>query len=87
MRIDGDDSFPELERSDLGPPSTPPDRDVLLNDLRLEFHAVDSLGHMAVRGHLGWNHPQGFPLQLRFGFHFEPDRLPALLRFFETIRH
>ena len=55
-------------------------------DLSLEFHSTDSVGHMAVKGHVGWNHPNGFLLQLRFGFHFEPDLLPSLLQFFSTIR-
>jgi hypothetical protein len=55
-------------------------------DLRLQFYSTDSLGHMAIRGHLGWNNPYGFLLQLQFGFAFEPDRLPSLLKYFETIR-
>jgi hypothetical protein len=133
MRLEGDNSFLELDRSELGPPGTPGDRDVLFNitanvsgytaadqawvaeldldrfveelrdleacregeavlmgaspdDLRLEFQSTDSIGHMAVRGHVGWNHPSGFLLQLRFGFNFEPDLLPRLLQYFETIR-
>ena len=133
MRLEGDNSFLELVRGELGPPGTPGDRDVLFNitanvsgysaadeawvaerdldrfvealrkleagrqgeavligaspdDLRLEFHSTDSVGHMAVRGHVGWNHPSGFLLQLRFGFNFEPDLLPSLFRYFETIR-
>jgi hypothetical protein len=133
MRLEGDDSFLELDRSELGAPGTPSDRDVLLNvtarasgysasdqawvverdldrfvtelrnlesrrqghatlagaspdDLRLEFYSTDSLGHMAVRGHLGWNNPKGFLLQLRFGFDFEPAHVPTLVRYFETIR-
>jgi hypothetical protein len=133
MKLEGDNSFLELDRSKLGQLHTPSDEDVLLNvtarcagysaadqawvvgrdldrfvtelrnlearrqgqatlagaspdDLKLEFYSSDSLGHMAVRGHLGWNHPHGFLLQLQFGFNFEPDRLPALLRYFETIR-
>jgi len=132
IRIEGDNSFLELDRSELGPPGTPGDRDVLFNiganvsgyaavdqawvaehdldrfveelrdleqrrkgnavlagaspdDLRLEFHSTDSIGHMAVRGHVGWNHPSGFLLQLKFGFSFEPDLLPKLLRYFETV--
>jgi len=133
MRLEGDNSLLELERSELGPTGTPSDRDVLLNvtarvagysaadqawvtdtdlnrfigelrtlearrkgqatlsgaspdDLRLEFYSTDLLGHAAVRGHLGWNNAKGFLLQLRFGFDFEPDRLPAMLQFFETLR-
>jgi hypothetical protein len=133
IRIEGDNSFLELDRSELGPPGTPGDRDVLFSisanvsgysatdqawvvqsdfdrfvqelchlehrrqgqavlagaspdDLRLEFHSTDSIGHMAVRGHVGWNHPSGFLLQLRFGFNFQPDLLPSLLRYFERIR-
>ena len=31
MRLEGDNSFLELERSELGPQSTPADDDVLLN--------------------------------------------------------
>ena len=132
MRLEGDNSFLDLDRAELGPHGTPGDRDVLFNitanvsnysaadqawvaerdldrfvealrkleagrqgeailmgastdDLRLEFHSTDSLGHMAVRGHVGCNHPNGFLLQLLFGFNFEPDLLPSLLRFFETI--
>src|SRR5258705_2663531 len=111
IRIEGDNSFLELDRSELGPPGTPVDRDVLFSisanvagysatdqawvvesdfdrfveelrhlehrrhgqavlagsspdDLTLEFHSTDSIGHMAVRGHVGWNHPSGFLLQL-----------------------
>jgi hypothetical protein len=60
--------------------------------LRLEFYSTDSPGHMAVRGHLGRYHqigrdnPTGFLLQLRFAFRFEPDRLPSVLRYFESLR-
>src|SRR5579864_4304240 len=50
------------------------------DDLRLEFYSTDSAGHMAVRGHLGWHKPDGHLLQLRFGFSFEPDLLPAAVR-------
>ena len=132
MRIEGDSSSLEIDRSEVGPPGTPGDGDVLFNvsvnvagysaadqawvvghdldlfveelrnlesrrqgqatlagastdDLRLEFPSTDSIGRMAVRGHVGWNHPSGFLLQLRFGFDFEPDLLPNLIRYFETI--
>jgi hypothetical protein len=53
--------------------------------LRLEFYATDSAGHMAVRGQLGRTDPDGFLSQLRFGFRFEPDKLPSFLEYFETI--
>lgn len=133
MKLEGDDSILEIQRSELGTPGTPADRDVLLNvtvrasgysaadqawvterdidqfiselhtlesrrqgqatlsgaspdDLKLEFYATDSIGHMAVRGHLGRKHPHGFLLQMRFGFRFEPDQIPKLRRYFETIR-
>jgi hypothetical protein len=56
-----------------------------LDDLRLEFYSTDSVGHMGVKGHLGWNRSEEFPLQLKFGFGFEPDRLRSLLEYFETM--
>jgi hypothetical protein len=49
-------------------------------DLRLEFYSSDSAGHMAVKGHLGWHKPDGHVLELRFGFSFEPDLLPSVVR-------
>src|SRR5215471_19014737 len=52
---------------------------------RLEFYSTDSAGHMAVRGQLGRTDRYGFLSQLRFGFAFEPDKLPAVLAYFETI--
>ncbi len=55
------------------------------DDLRLEFYSTDSLGHMAVKGYVGWQKSEEFPLQLMFGFAFEADRLPPLLEYFETI--
>ena len=55
------------------------------DDLRLEFYSTDSLGHMAVKGYVGWQKSEEFPLQLKFGFAFEPDRLLLLLEYFETI--
>jgi len=56
-----------------------------LQDLRLEFCSTDSTGHMAVQGHVGWQKSEEFPLQLKFGFEFEPDRLPFVLEYFEMI--
>ena len=53
--------------------------------LRLEFYSTDSAGHMAVRGQLGREDAHGFLSQLRFGFRFEPDKLPSVLEYFETI--
>jgi hypothetical protein len=50
------------------------------NDFRLEIYSTDSVGHMAARGHVGWRTPDDQLLQLTFGFHFDPDRLPKLLR-------
>ena len=50
------------------------------DDLRLEFYSTDSAGHLAVRGHLGWRKPDGHVLELRFGFSFEPDLLPSVVR-------
>jgi len=50
------------------------------DDFRLEIFSEDSAGHMAIRGHVGWNTPDGNLLHLKFGFHFEPDRLPKLVR-------
>lgn len=133
MRIEGDNSFLEFERSEVGPPNTRDYEEVLLNvsakvagysaadqvwlwggdldrfveelralerhrkgnavlagaspdELRLEFYSTDSVGHMAVKGQVGWNHPSSFLLQFQFGFNFEPDVLPSLLKYFETIR-
>jgi hypothetical protein len=127
MRLDGDNGWLELERSEIGPPGSPGEDDFVLNvtvhvrgysaadqswimgrewerflgeltalertrrgrvavggaspdDFRIEVFSTDSLGHMAVRGHVGWNSPEGHLLQLKFGFHFEPDSLPNLVR-------
>lgn len=55
------------------------------DDLQLEFYSTDSLGHMGVKGHVGWQESEGFPLKLEFGFAFEPDQLPTLLKFFEGL--
>jgi hypothetical protein len=54
--------------------------------LRLEFYSTDSAGHMAVRGHLGGHAPDGYFFQLRFGFSFEPDRLPKVVQALEVLR-
>jgi hypothetical protein len=54
-------------------------------DLQLEFYSIDSAGHMAVRGHVGWTDPNRFLQQLRFGFAFEPDKLPGILEYFEAL--
>jgi hypothetical protein len=53
--------------------------------LRLELYSTDSAGHMAVRGQLGRKDASGFLSLLRFGFAFEPDKLPSVLEYFETI--
>jgi hypothetical protein len=53
--------------------------------LRLEFSSTDSAGHMAIRGQLGRTDPNGFLSQLRFGFAFEPDKLPSVLEYFFTV--
>ncbi len=50
------------------------------DDLRLEFYSTDRAGHMAVRGELRRVTAQAFELGLRFGFSFEPDDLPRILR-------
>ena len=55
------------------------------DDLRLEFCSTDSTGHMAVQGYVGWQKSEEFPVQLKFGFEFEPDRLPSVLEYFEMI--
>ena len=57
------------------------------DELRLEFYSIDSVGHMGIKGHLGWTRSEEFPLQLKFGFEFGPDRLRLLLEYFETITH
>lgn len=54
-------------------------------NLWLEFYSTDPLGHMAVRGHLGWTTPLGFLWRVGFGFPFEPDRLPGVVHFFERL--
>jgi hypothetical protein len=56
------------------------------DDLRLEFYSTDSAGHMAVRGHVGWYKPDQHFLQLRFGFSFEPDRLPGVVEALSAFR-
>jgi hypothetical protein len=59
------------------------------DDLRLEFYSTDSVGHMAVRGHLGRHRFDGHflqLLQLRFGFSFEPDRLPGVVQALRSFR-
>jgi hypothetical protein len=55
------------------------------DDLTIEFLATDSAGHMAVSGRLGWTRSDGHRSELRFGFDFEPDRLPQVLRELEAI--
>jgi hypothetical protein len=55
------------------------------DDIQLEFYSTDSAGHMAVRGQIGRTDPHGFLAQLQFGFRFEPDKLPSVLEYFETI--
>lgn len=50
------------------------------HDFRLEFYSTDSAGHMAVKGHLGWQKPNGHVLELKFGFSFEPDLLPTVVQ-------
>jgi hypothetical protein len=54
-------------------------------DLRLVFSSTNSSGHTAVHGYVGWQKSEEFPLQLKFGFEFEPDRLPSVLEYFEMI--
>jgi hypothetical protein len=39
----------------------------------------------AVGGQLGRTDANGFLSQLRFGFKFEPDKLPSVLEYFKTI--
>jgi len=56
------------------------------DDLRLEFYSTDSAGHLAVQGHLGWHKPDGHVLQLMFGFSFEPDLLPTVVRELRALR-
>ena len=55
------------------------------DDFRLEIFSTDSVGHMAIRGHVGWHSPDGHLLHLKFGFRFEPDRLPKLVRDFKQV--
>ena len=55
------------------------------DDLKLEFYSTDSAGHMAVKGHVGWHDPSGHFQQLRFGFDFEPDKLPGIVRGFKKL--
>jgi len=54
-------------------------------DLRLEFFSTDRAGHMAVQGQIRRQTTERFELQLRFGFDFEPDQLPRVLRELEGI--
>lgn len=56
------------------------------DDFRLEFYSADSAGQMAVKGHVGWHKPDGHVLQLRFGFSFEPDLLPSVVRALRAFR-
>lgn len=49
-------------------------------DLALEIFSTDSVGHFAVRGHVGWTPHDGHRLRLEFALAFETDRLPYLLR-------
>ena len=133
MKLEGNNGYLELDRSELGPASTPADNDILLSvtvkvkgysaadqawvvassfhqflnelqkldltrkgravlegassdDLGLEFFSTDTAGHMAVKGHVGWDSSERHLQQLRFGFDFEPDMLPKLVREFENLR-
>jgi len=54
-------------------------------DLRLTFRSTDTLGHMALTGHIGWDAPGGFSRRLEFGFPFDPGFLPALVRDFQAL--
>jgi hypothetical protein len=49
------------------------------DDLELEVYSTDSIGHFAVRGHVGRHSPDGHRLRLEFDFSFEPDRLPYIV--------
>ncbi len=55
------------------------------DELRIEFFSTDRLGHMAVRGQVGRRTMERFELLLRFGFAFEPDELPRVLRELEAL--
>src|SRR5437870_475760 len=55
------------------------------DELRIEFFSIDTAGHMAVKGHVGWHNTERHFQQLHFGFNFEPDKLPKLLREFRQI--
>ena len=46
---------------------------------------MDRAGHMAVQGQVRRRTMERFELQLRFGFAFEPDELPRILRELEAI--
>ncbi|MBI3202443.1 MAG: hypothetical protein HYZ29_12955 [Myxococcales bacterium] len=52
---------------------------VFSEEFELTFFATDPAGHMALRGHVQVTTPEAHVLALRFGFPFEPDRLPQLL--------
>lgn len=56
-------------------------------DLRLVLRAADGLGHMCATGVVGRSGIASvtFPLRFEFGFHFDPDPLPALVRGFEGL--
>lgn len=49
-------------------------------DFRLEVFSTDSVGHMAVRGHVGRERTAVHALKFEYSFDFEPDRLSSLIR-------
>jgi hypothetical protein len=132
MKLQGENGFLEISRSDAGPPGMAGEDDLLLNvtaqvgsyaaadqgwvvsrawsgflrdvraleanrhgraeligaspdDLTIALYATDAAGHMAVSGRLGWTKVERHRSELRFGFDFEPDRLPQLLRDLEAL--
>jgi hypothetical protein len=56
------------------------------DDLRLEFYSTDSVGHMAVKGHLGQHKTDGNVLMFQFHLSFEPDLLPEVVRTLRAFR-
>ncbi|MBE9182755.1 hypothetical protein IQ268_29915 [Oculatella sp. LEGE 06141] len=50
----------------------------------LRIFSTDSLGHMALVGHLS-GHLSRFKHELKFGFSFDPSALPSIVKDFQAI--
>ena len=57
------------------------------DEFRMEVFSTDPAGHMALTGTVRRPHVEGFTLALEFGFAFEPDLLPQIVRDLTALGH